>query len=62
MKTRTAYRITVGGEIPRQYHLQSKRVTALYVQTYLHLGKKINLEQLVDGLWKSLPLDSEFVA
>ncbi len=62
MKTHTAYRITIGGDTPRQYHLQSRHVAALYVQTYLYLGKKINLEQLVDGLWKPVPLDREFVA
>lgn len=57
MKTRTAYRITIGGDTPRQYHLQSRQLTALYVETFLRLGKKINLEQLVDGLWMTVPLE-----
>jgi len=57
MQTNTTYRITIGGDMPRQYHLQSRRVTAIYVQTYLHLGKKINLEQLVNGLWKPVSIN-----
>ncbi|MFA7467477.1 MAG: hypothetical protein WCY82_04320 [Desulfotomaculaceae bacterium] len=55
MKTNT-YRITIGGNMPRQYHLQSRRVTAIYIQTYLQLGKQINLELLIDGLWKPVSL------
>jgi len=56
VKTNTTYRITIGGNMPRQYHLQSRRVTAIYIQTYLQLGKKINLELLIDGLWKPISL------
>lgn len=53
MQQNTAFRLTVGGaDGLRQYHLHSRWVVKIYVQTYLQLGKYIRLEQLIDGLWQ----------
>lgn len=53
MKLNTVYRLTISGDIGlRQYHLHSRRVVEVYLQTYLALGKQIDLEQLVDGIWE----------
>jgi hypothetical protein len=56
MKPNNTYRLTINGDIPRQYHLYSRWVVELYLQTYQQLGKKIYLEQLIDGLWQSVQL------
>jgi len=53
MKQNLAFRLTVGDEgSPRQYHLHSRWLAELYVQTYLRLGKQVNIEQLVNGCWQ----------
>lgn len=58
MQGNTTYRVTVNGDSFRQYHLHSRRVAAIYAQTYLKLGKHINVEQLVDGFWKPVSLSA----
>jgi len=53
MKHKPVYRLTIGdAENRRQYHLQSRWVLQIYVQTYVNMGKKISIEQLIDGTWK----------
>ncbi|MBF7083756.1 hypothetical protein IT084_12310 [Desulfallas sp. Bu1-1] len=52
MKQNTIFRLTIGGDSPRQYHLQSRWVVEIYIQTYRQIGKQVNLEQLVDGIWQ----------
>jgi len=53
LKLNTAYRLIVGGEGERrEYHLYSRWLVQIYVQTYIALGKQINAEQLVDGFWQ----------
>lgn len=53
MKINSVYRITItGADGLRQYHLHSWWLAELYLQTYKHLGKTTNLEQLIDGLWQ----------
>ncbi|WP_165608285.1 hypothetical protein [Desulfoscipio geothermicus] len=53
MQQTLAFRLTIGGEGNlRQYHLHSRWLAEVYVQTYLRLGKPVNIEQLVNGCWQ----------
>ncbi len=52
MKLNNIYRLTISGANQRQYHLYSRWIAELYLQTYRQMGKKIYLEQLIDGLWQ----------
>lgn len=56
MEQNTVYRLTVGGDNPRQYHLQSRWVVEIYIQTYRRMGKQVNLELLVDGAWQPVTI------
>jgi len=52
MQFNKAYRLTINGEGEnRQYHLYSRWLVQIYIQTYQNLGKQISIEQLIDGLW-----------
>ncbi|TYO94711.1 hypothetical protein [Desulfallas thermosapovorans] len=54
MKPNNIYRITIDGDNPRQYHLHSRWLAEVYLQTYRQMGKQVSIEQLVDGFWQPL--------
>ncbi|AGL02723.1 hypothetical protein [Desulfoscipio gibsoniae] len=56
MKSDSQYRLTISGDNPRQYHLHSRWLAELYLQTYRQMGKMICIEKLVEGLWQPVHL------